>query len=160
MGQDLLCLWTYWAVLCNNSLFLTKPHTTLITTIDAHINIVRDCLITLRQWIYSNSDLVRVVVWVQTQLYSTTVLSDEPASTIQPIPQSTRQPDEWLGGSHILTCLQPDIIFMKKNYFDVISHDHLGVNLIQPEIRPTCLNSCSALYEPLPLPFHFVSDFY
>lgn len=94
------------------------------------------------------------------RLNFTTVLSDEPASTLQPIPQSTRQPDEWLGGSHILTCLQPDIIFMRKNYFDGISHDHLGVNLIQPEIRPTCLNSCSAIYEALPLPFHFASDFY
>lgn len=79
------------------------------------------------------------------RLNFTTVLSDEPASTLQPIPQSTRQPDEWLWGSHILTCLQPDIIFMRKNYFDGISHDHLGVNLMQPEIRPTCLNSCSAL---------------
>lgn len=79
------------------------------------------------------------------RLNYTTVLSDEPASTLQPISQSIRHPDEWLGGSHILTCLQHDIIFMRKNYFDVISHDHMGVNLIQAEIRPTCLNSCSAL---------------
>lgn len=139
----MIFLWTYRVVLANNSLFLTT-HSTHHHNGSPHYHCARllnyfEAMNLLEFWTCQG-----LQCRCEFRL-NYTVLSDELASTLQPISQSTRHPDEWLGGSHILTCLQLDIIFMRKNYFDVISHDHMGVNLIQAEIRPTCLNSCSAL---------------